>query len=290
MFEDLIGNEHNKELLKETIKTHNTSHSYIFSGEQGIGKRLFARQFAKNIMCLKDGTCHDKCDSCIKFNANSNTDFTEIEPEGKTLKIDQIRKMQEKIAEKPVISNKKIYVINNADLMSEESQNCLLKTLEEPPEYAIIILIVSNENKILPTIKSRCVSIRFNRISNQELKKQLPNLTDEQIKILNGSFQNIDFIEQRYDEYKKVLKIVDTLKNGSLLELIENSEILYTNKDSVLDILNYLNIILLEKQLIEPIMIVEKTKEKIILNNNYEMSIDYLLINSWKSIHKQGVQ
>lgn len=89
--------------------------------------------------------------------------------DGKSIKIEQIRYMQEKIAEKPIASNKKVYIINNSDTMTKEAQNCLLKTLEEPPEYAVIILVLANENNMLNTIKSRCTKIMFNPLSKEEI-------------------------------------------------------------------------------------------------------------------------
>ena len=89
--------------------------------------------------------------------------------DGKSIKIEQIRYMQEKIAEKPIASNKKVYIINNSDTMTKEAQNCLLKTLEEPPEYAVIILVLANENNMLYTIKSRCTKIMFNPLSKEEI-------------------------------------------------------------------------------------------------------------------------
>ena len=133
MFNKIVGNDKIKEYLKLSIKNENIPHSYMFIGKSGIGKKLFAREYAKQIMCLNKCYEHeeDKCESCLKFDTNSNPDYMEIYPDGKTLKIDQIRKMQEKIAEKPIISNKKVYVIDDSDLMNEESQNCLLKTLED---------------------------------------------------------------------------------------------------------------------------------------------------------------
>ena len=81
--------------------------------------------------------------------------------------------MQEKVVEKPIISPKKVYIINDAELMTKEAQNCLLKTLEEPPEYVIIILIVSNESKLLNTVKSRCVKIEFSKLTNEEINNYL---------------------------------------------------------------------------------------------------------------------
>lgn len=188
MFEALIGNNHIKVTLNELVENKTISHSYIFKGIEGIGKKQFAREFAKNIMCLNRNGCEDKCSSCIKFNANSHPDYNEIFPDGKKIKIDQIRKLQEKVSEKPIISEKKIYILDDADMMTEESQNCLLKTLEEPPEYAVIILIVTDDNKLLPTIKSRCVMIKFNKILDEELRHHLTDITDNQIKLLRRKF------------------------------------------------------------------------------------------------------
>ena len=103
MFEKIIGNNKVKEYLETSIKTKNISHSYMFVGKAGIGKKLFAREYAKKIMCLNGGNCtNNECESCIKFEASSNPDYVEIMPDGKNLKIEQIRKMQEKIAEKPM--------------------------------------------------------------------------------------------------------------------------------------------------------------------------------------------
>lgn len=285
MFENLIGNEKVKNALSEAIESKNIAHSYIFTGIQGIGKKLFAKEYAKKIMCINKDNCNNTCDSCIKFDAGSNPDYTEIEPDGKIIKIKQIREMQEKILEKPIISNRKVYIINDADSMNEESQNCLLKTLEEPPKYAIIILIVSNENKLLATIKSRCITVKFNKISNEEMSNHLKDLSEEQITLLDGSFQNLDSIDEMKQDYEEIIKIVNTLKKGTIVELLESAEVLYTKKDTIQNLLNYLNIVLLKERLLEPIEFVEKTKRKIIASNNYEMSIDYLLINSWKKVH-----
>ena len=310
MFNNIVGNEKVKEYLKSAIETKNISHSYMFIGKPSIGKKLFAREFAKKIMCLnlenslesskecnyepsvKIETNSNKecdCESCIKFEANSNPDYIEIAPDGKTLKIDQIRKMQEKIAEKPIISNRKVYVINDADLMNEESQNCLLKTLEEPPEYADIILIVSNESKILSTIKSRCILVKFNTLSNEEIKKIMPNLSEEFVKILDGSLENSENIEEKQNQYQQLKEIVNLLgQKCKLVELFNKSELLYTNKDDIMNMLEYLNIIFFEKKWISLVEIVEKTKQKIISNNNYDMCIDYLLMHVWEEVNEKN--
>ena len=161
-FNEIIGNSKIKQDLQEAIDNNTISHSYMFVGIDGIGKRLIAKEFARKILCLnkQDKNCNT-CDSCIKFNSSNNPDYLEIYPDGNSIKIAQVRQMQEKVYQKPIVSNKKVFIIEDSEKMTEEAQNALLKTLEEPPEYMVIILITSNENKLLNTVKSRCIRINF---------------------------------------------------------------------------------------------------------------------------------
>ena len=288
MFENLVGNEKVKEYLNSTIENKNISHSFMFVGKPGIGKKQFAHQYAEMIMCLQDGKCDRnsvKCDSCVKFEGNANPDYAEILPDGKTLKIEQIRNLQARIVEKPITSRRKVYVIDDADLMSEESQNCLLKTLEEPPEYAVIILIVSNESRILPTIKSRCVIIKFQPLTSKEIKQVKPELSDDLIQLLEGSLQNAENIEQKKEQYVQLLNIVNVLENKQLVEVFNSADLLYKGKDDIITLLEYLNLIFFSRNEINAIPIIEKTKKKILANNNYDMTIDYCLMNIWDELH-----
>ncbi|CCY99504.1 aAA ATPase [Clostridium sp. CAG:793] len=288
MFENLVGNEKVKEYLNSTIENKNISHSFIFVGKPGIGKKQFAHQYAEMIMCLQDGKCDGnsvKCDSCIKFEGNANPDYAEITPDGKTLKIEQIRNLQARIVEKPITSRRKVYVIDDADLMSEESQNCLLKTLEEPPEYAVIILIVSNESRILPTIKSRCVIIKFQPLTSKEIKQVKPELSDDLIQLLEGSLLNAENIEQKKEQYAQLSNLVNVLENKQLVEVFNSADLLYKGKDDIITLLEYLNLIFFSRNEINAIPIIEKTKKKILANNNYDMTIDYCLMNIWDELH-----
>lgn len=289
MFENIIGNDEIKEELKKTINTKKIANSYIFSGIEGIGKRQFAREFAKNIMCLQGGDCKDTCESCKKFEEKSNPNYEEInsnEYKKDIITIDQIReKIVNKAYEKPIISNKKIYVINDADKMNEPAQNALLKTLEEPPQYVVIILIVSNDNAILPTIKSRCVIVKFNSLTNDEIKKIIGNVSDEELEILNGSLKGYSKIEEKVVQYKEIKKIIERLKNDQLIDVLNNSDILYQGKDEAINLLNYMNIYLFKENLFDEIKYVEEAKKKILYNNNYEMTIDNLLMKMWNNIH-----
>ena len=289
MFENIIGNDEIKEELKKTIKTKKIANSYIFSGIEGIGKRQFAREFAKNIMCLQGGDCKDTCESCKKFEEKSNPNYEEInsnEYKKDIITIDQIReKIVNKAYEKPIISNKKVYVINDADKMNEPAQNALLKTLEEPPHYVVIILIVSNDNAILPTIKSRCVIVKFNSLTNDEIKKIIGNVSDEELEILNGSLKGYSEIEEKVVQYKEIKNTIERLKNDQLLDVLNNSDILYQGKDEAINLLNYMNIYLFKENLFDEIKYVEEAKKKILYNNNYEMTIDNLLMKMWNNIH-----
>lgn len=288
MFENLVGNEKVREYLNSTIENKNISHSFIFVGKPGIGKKQFAHQYAEMIMCLQDGKCDGnsvKCDSCIKFEGNANPDYAEITPDGKTLKIEQIRNLQARIVEKPITSRRKVYVIDDADLMSEESQNCLLKTLEEPPEYAVIILIVSNESRILPTIKSRCVIIKFQPLTSKEIKQVKPELSDDLIQLLEGSLLNAENIEQKKEQYAQLSNLVNVLENKQLVEVFNSADLLYKGKDDIITLLEYLNLIFFSRNEINAIPIIEKTKKKILANNNYDMTIDYCLMNIWDELH-----
>ena len=153
MFENILGNDSIKNMLKQTIISGQISHSYLMIGIPGIGKKLIAHKYAKAILCLGENQICDTCKSCTEFDTNNHPDFLCVEPDGNSIKIEQIRELQKRIQEKPIISNKKVYIIDNADLMTKEAQNCLLKTLEEPPEFAIIILQPSSAYfSIIPSL------------------------------------------------------------------------------------------------------------------------------------------
>ena len=315
LFENIVGNNKIKESLKNAVKSNNVSHSYLFVGKAGVGKKIFAKDLAKKVMCLgsnggaqNNGVKNnevqnnnvandnleldfDNCDSCIKFDANSNPDFSIIVPDGKSIKIEQIRNLQARIVEKPISSSKKVYIIDDADTMTEESQNCLLNTLEEPPEYAMIILIASNENRMLQTIKSRCVIIRFEDLTNEEISQILHTNDQDIIRLCEGSVAKADTISEKREMFAQLKIIADYLSKNSLIDVLNNSDLLYSSKDDIMTLLDFLNIIFFEKakeniKYSKAISIIEKTKKKILANNNYDMCIDYMLMHIWEELHK----
>ena len=269
MFEDILGNDDVKKYLTNCIENKNFSHSYIFSGIKGIGKYTFAKDFAKCI--LEDSMMQD---------------YYELGPDGKSIKVSQIRELQNVINIKPTFSKKSVYIIDDADLMTIEAQNSLLKTLEEPPEYAVIILIVHNERSILSTVKSRCVNIKFSKLSDKDIKKYFLkndlNFEDKNInvfKVLDGSLNNIDFIRDDYDKLLKLTIFVTNLKKNKVINFFQDGSVFYDNHDKIIRLLEYLNILLFENSYFQLIEIVEKTKNKILMNNNFEMCIDYMILN-----------
>lgn len=270
-----------KDTLEKSINIDQITHSYLFIGIEGIGKKLIAIEFAKEILC-KDTV--------------NNPDFLFVEPDGNNIKIEQIRKLQKEIQEKPIISNKKVCIINNAELMTKEAQNCLLKTLEEPPGFTVIILIGSNENNFLPTIKSRCMILHFKELNDIEIKKYMqkefnePNISQSLIDIAGGSIGRAIKLKNKQEQYKIIEEIIKDLNKKDLIDIVQESEILYKSKEDIFDILEYINIILLKMAkdnylYTNCIRIVENTKKRLNQNANYDMCIDNMLFKMWEEIN-----
>lgn len=295
-FENIIGNEKNKEVLNNTIKLKSIAHSYMFVGQEGIGKQKFAIEFAKMILCLNEHkeNC-SKCEACIKFNSSNHPDFIKIEPDGNFIKIAQMREMQEGIYKKPILSNNKVFIINNADRMTEEAQNSLLKTLEEPPEYVTIILIVSNENMMLNTIKSRCLKVYFNNISNTEMEKYIKGkdlnleINNNMLDMCNGSFSKLEAISENFEKYIEVENLIENIidRKTSIIDIFNQSEFLYKFKENIQELLEYMIVLLYNKikenctyvnKCSYMIKIIEETRKKLKFNSNYDMCIDDMLL------------
>ncbi len=254
-----------EDLLRNTIKLKKIVNGYIFSGN-GITKNYeYAQKFAKMILCLdaKDDACN-KCKSCLMFDDNNHSDYYVINKDAnESIKIDEIREMQEKIYEKPITSWKKVYVINNAEKMTVEAQNCLLKTLEEPPEFVSIILVSNNDNALLTTIKSRCTRLAFTEESKMELTEEA---------------------KERYDALEKVFGHVEKYTS---VDLLNKLDILYKDKDNILQNLEFINTIFMEKaryntRYLYYIDYVEETKARIKQNSNYDMCVDNLILKIWE--------
>lgn len=162
--------------LIESVRSGNASHAYIFEGAKGLFKFESARLFAAALTCLSthNSPC-GVCSSCSEAIANSNPDIIYVEkPKDKTrITVDTIRKINEDAVIKPFNSPKKVYIIKDGDLLNDEAQNAFLKTFEEPPEYAVFIIITEASAKLLPTILSRAIVISFPQVSDKIIEKLL---------------------------------------------------------------------------------------------------------------------
>ena len=281
MFEKIVGNDQIKEALSNSIKNQRLSHSYLFLGISGIGKKILANELAKQIL-------NDK--------RENHPDLISIEPDGNSIKIEQIRWLQKKIQEKPILSDKKVCIIDNAETMTLEAQNCLLKTLEEPPEFATIILIGTNESAFLSTIKSRCMMLRFKPIEEEKIKEymqknyQMINITKDYLSMCQGSIGKAILLKDKQNQYDKIIEIIENLDKKDIIEIIKLSEILYQSKEEIYEILEYMNILLLKKAkenllYTNCIEIVENTKKRLQQNANYDMCIDNMVFNMWEEIN-----
>lgn len=296
MFDNILGNDKIKELLVNSINIEKTSHSYLFIGTEGIGKMLIAKEFAKMILCTDKTKYCNKCKSCIEFNTNNNPDFKIIEPDGNSLKIEQIREFQNKVSEKPIISNRKVYIINDSDKMTQEAQNCLLKTLEEPPEYVTIILIGSNEHVFLSTIKSRCMILHFDKLSNKHIERYLEEnyqtKINSQVMIdaFQGSIGKAIQLKEKQEEYEKIEQIIYNLEKKDKVDILNMAEVIYKQKEEKFDILDYMNIVCIHlainsNKYANCIKIIEETKRRLKSNANYDMTIDNMLFNLWEQVN-----
>lgn len=296
MFNNILGNEENKKALENNIKKESILHSYMFVGQAGIGKLLFAKEFAKAILCFADEKPCNKCESCIAFDGENNPDVIIIDEEEKSIKTESIKKMVKGVYEKPLKSSKKIYIINDSEKMTKEAQNSLLKTLEEPPEYVVIILITENENLLLNTIKSRCTKIKFNNLNKNEVKQilktnyQIESISENVLELAQGSVKKTLSAIDKEENINAIKEVFSDIDNINIIDLLNKKDSILKNKDDAQEILNYINMELFKKtneniKYATCINIVEQTKERLKKNSNYDMTIDNLLLKIWEEIN-----
>ena len=255
-FKDIIGQESIKKHLQTAIKTGNLSHAYIINGEYGSGRQTIASALAKTIQCQSktdDTDACGVCTSCKQAESHNHPDIKYITHDKTSISVNDIREqLNNDISIKPYSSEYKIYIIPDANKMTEQAQNALLKTIEEPPVYAIIILLTENCDSLLPTIRSRCVTLTMNPVEKDKICTYLENkfqLEPEQAQIAANYCQgNIgkairfasssDFIEMK-NQVLKLLKNLDSMDIASIIDTIKEFS---THKN---DINDYLDLMLL---------------------------------------------
>ena len=253
-FKDVVGHEQVIHHMQNAIRQKKISHAYLLCGEAGSGKRLVAEAFAKTVLCEEGGieAC-GKCKSCKQAESGNHPDFRIVVREKATLGVKEIREqVTGDVQIKPYSSAYKIYLIDEAEKMTEEAQNALLKTIEEPPEYAIFLLAVTRQELLLSTVLSRCVLLPFYPVAPEKIKRFLmekrgvPDYLAENAAAFAAGLvgravqyaESESFIEQRKD----VLHLVKYIDEMTMAEVMENVKLFATKKDVATE---YLDLILM---------------------------------------------
>ena len=171
-FDDIIGQELIKNFLLASIRRGKVSHAYVIEGDKGMGKKLIANTFAAYLVC-ETGTSCGTCESCRLAAGGSHPDIITVLPEKKQIGVDDIRQVIKSISIKPYMAEKKVVIIPDADGITPEAQNALLKVLEEPPSYVVFIILIQNAQLLLDTILSRVMKLTLTPYTEAQVKKAL---------------------------------------------------------------------------------------------------------------------
>jgi len=244
-FDSILGHDRQKAILRQALKNQRIAHAYLFEGPEGIGKRLMALALARALFCQEGTGCGD-CPPCRKIDHNNHPDIHFLEAEGNTIKIDQVRALQQELALRPLEGKYKICLIDGAEHFFPAAANALLKTLEEPRPNTHIILLTSRPESLLSTIRSRCQRLPFQRLPKTLLVEVLAdrlNLGDTEARILaalsDGSFkkalgQNQElYLERRRD----LIRSLTALSPGSVIPLFKLADELAADKEHLPEIL-----------------------------------------------------
>jgi len=193
-FNTVVGQSHITTTLKNAIKNNQLAHAFLFCGPRGVGKTTCARILAKTINCTsptQDGEACNTCNSCVSFDAGTSLNIHELDAASNN-SVDDIRSLVEQVRFAPQAGKYKVYIVDEVHMLSASAFNAFLKTLEEPPSYAIFILATTEKHKILPTILSRCQIFDFKRITNNDTVEHLEEIAGkESIKAERAALQVI---------------------------------------------------------------------------------------------------
>jgi len=216
-FKSVVGQQHITTTLKNAIKNDHLAQAFLFCGPRGVGKTTCARILAKTINCENlsaDFEACNSCDSCLSFNANSSFNVHELDAASNN-SVDDIRNLVDQVRYVPQKGKYKIYIIDEVHMLSNQAFNAFLKTLEEPPKYAIFILATTEKHKIIPTILSRCQIFDFNRI-------QISDITDH-LKFVAAK-ETITYEEE-------ALRLIATKADGALRDALSIFDLIVTFSD-----------------------------------------------------------
>ena len=211
-FESVVGQQALTQTLRNAIRTNHLAHAYLFCGPRGVGKTTCARIFAKTINCLTPTAENDACnacESCVAFNEQRSFNIHELDAASNN-SVEDIRSLIDQVRIPPQIGKYSVYIIDEVHMLSQGAFNALLKTLEEPPSYAIFILATTEKHKVLPTILSRCQVYDFSRITVADTIRHLQYVAQQEG--VNASEEALNVVAQKADGgMRDALSIFDQL-------------------------------------------------------------------------------
>lgn len=239
-FGDIIGHAGQIDLLRRALASDRLGHAYLFHGPEGVGKKLVALSIARALFC-PDGGC-GVCPVCRKVDHHNHPDLHLVEPDGANIKIDQIRDLQRELSLRPLEAERKIALFDHADTLNLAAANSFLKTLEEPPGNALIILLSAHPEKLLSTIRSRCQPLPFRKLSRDDIETALHQrlgLKEVECHVLaalsDGSFHKA-FGDDRslyLEERVAIIKTVTSLSTVAIGPLLDFAEKLSKEKETL---------------------------------------------------------
>jgi len=232
-FNTVVGQSHITTTLKNAILNNHLAHAFLFCGPRGVGKTTCARILAKTINCThitKEGEACNECDSCVSFEKGGSLNIHELDAASNN-SVDDIRTLVEQVRFAPQAGKYKVYIVDEVHMLSTSAFNAFLKTLEEPPPYAIFILATTEKHKILPTILSRCQIFDFRRINNNDTVLHLEEIIGKEH--INAEKNALQLIAQKSEGcMRDALSILDKIVSFS------NGELTYANTLEHLNILD----------------------------------------------------
>lgn len=273
-FDNIVGQTDIKNSLINVLNNDTCAHAMLFTGPEGIGKSTVAEEFSKMLLCTdEEPLACGKCIACNTFDAGANPDYLKIESDGNTISVDSIREIQSGSIVRPMYSKRKVYFIRQAEKMTQQAQNSLLKTLEEPPPYCVIILSTSNPEMLIPTVRSRVMKYTFKKNTADEVEEILSNNklapTNKFITAYADGIPGLAIKLASSQEFiglrEEVFQVIAKLMGKSVTGQFEMAKYLISNADNSEVILNLLTCFYRD------LLVAKKCKDlKVLINSDKE--------------------